>query len=186
MTIRLKAFVFLLFLFCGATLFAQNKKHKDNWFLISDTSKDECGYVNQKGDTVIPIGKYHFCFTDTFRTYAIVLKQGVGFVGIDKQELVLYKVFPYDNGPDYESDGLFRIVQNDKMGYADAKTGKVVIKPQFGCAYPFEKGIAQVSLNCTTHSDDGEHHYWTSDNWFYIDKKGRKVNRQKHSGHIQK
>ncbi len=181
MAILLRVFVFLPFLFCGLTIFGQNKKHNDNWLSFSDTSRDEYGYVNQKGDTVIPLGKYQICFTDTFRTYAIVLKQGVGFVGIDKQEKVLYEVFPYDNGPDYESDGLFRIVQNNKIGYADAATGKIAIKPQFGCAYPFEKGVAKAGLNCTTHSDDGEHHYWTSNNWFYIDKKGRKVNKQKHT-----
>ena len=57
-------------------------------------------------------------------------------------------------------------------------TGKVVIKPQFDCAFPFENGIAQVGLNCTTYADDTEHHTWTSDNWFYIDKKGRKVDKK--------
>ena len=84
-------------------------------------------------------------------------------------------MFPFDNGPDYAADGLFRIMTNNKIGYADEATGKVIIKPQFDCAFPFENGVAKVGLNCTTHSD-GEHSYWTSDNWFYIDKKGKKAN----------
>lgn len=87
----------------------------------------------------------------------------------------MYKVFPFDNGPDYAADGLFRIVTNNKIGYADEATGKVIIKPQFDCAFPFENGVAKVGLNCTTHSD-GEHSYWTSNNWFYINKKGKKTN----------
>ena len=86
-------------------------------------------------------------------------------------------MFSFDNGPDYASEGLFRIIQNNKIGYADSATGKVIIKPQFGCAFPFDNGFAKVSFNCATHSD-GEHKIWTSDNWFYIDKKGKKVSKQ--------
>jgi hypothetical protein len=84
-------------------------------------------------------------------------------------------VSPFDNGPDYASDGLFRITKNNKIGYADEVTGKVVIKPQFGCAFPFEKGVAKVGMNCTTYAFDEEHHTWTTDHWLYIDKKGKKV-----------
>lgn len=32
-----------------------------------------CGYKNLDGDTIIPIGKYSYCFTDTFRTFAFEL-----------------------------------------------------------------------------------------------------------------
>jgi hypothetical protein len=72
------------------------------------------------------------------------------------------------------ADGLFRIIINNKIGYADSGTGKIVIKPQFACAWPFENGRAKVSANCKTQSY-GEHSTWFSDKWFYIDKKGRKV-----------
>ena len=144
--------------------------------LFSDTTKDEYGYKNQKGDTIIQLGKYNFCFTDTFRTYAIVADKKFSFVAIDRQQNVLYKVFPFDNGPDYPSDGLFRIIIDNKIGYADEATGKIIIKPQFDCAFPFENGIAKVGLNCKTYADDVEHHTWTTDNWIYINKKGIKVN----------
>jgi hypothetical protein len=86
-------------------------------------------------------------------------------------------VFLYDNEPDDASDGLFRIIKNMKIGYADATTGKVIIVPQFECAFPFENGRAKVSYNCTSKSYR-EHYAWISDNWFYIDKKGKKINRQ--------
>lgn len=156
-------------------MFGQSKKNKGYLLLFSDTTKDEYGYKNQNGDTVIQLGKYNFCFTDTFRTYAIVADKHFGFVAIDRQQNVLYNVFPFDNGPDYAADGLFRIIKNNKIGYADEATGKIVIKPHFDCAFPFENSIAKVGLNCTKHSD-GEHSYWTSDNWLYIDKRGRKIN----------
>ena len=101
-------------------------------------------------------------------------KPKIGFVAIDRQENVLYEIFPFDNGPDNSSDGLFRILENNKIGFADSATGKVVIKPQFDCAWPFENGLAEVSNDCKTQSE-GEHSVWVSDHWFYIDKTAKKV-----------
>lgn len=145
---------------------------KDPLILIH-TDDDQYGYVNLDGDTIIAAGKYSFCFTDTFRTYALVAtKQHL--VAIDRNERVLYRVFPFDNGPDYPSDGLFRIMRGHKIGYADAVTGNVLIKPQFTCAFPFEQGKAKVAKHCSTIAE-GEHHHWVSDGWFYIDKQGRPI-----------
>ncbi len=153
-------------------------KNKDYLIPFTDTVKEESGYKNQNGDIVIPIGKYSRCFTDTFKTYGIVVKPNGGFIAIDRQENVLYGIFPYDNGPDYTSEGLFRILENNKIGYADSITGKVVIKPQFDCAWPFENGVAEVSTDCKTQSE-GEHSLWISDHWYYIDKTGKKVEKPK-------
>ena len=152
---------------CGPAI-----KNNGYWVSFNDTITDGYGYKNQGGDIVIPPGKYLRCFTDTFRTYAIVAKPNSGFVAIDRQENVLYEVYPFDNGPDYTSEGLFRIVENNKIGYADSLTGKVVIKPQFDCALPFENGLAQVSNDCKTLTD-GEHSSWINDHWYYIDKRGK-------------
>lgn len=153
---------------------------KNNDYLVSfnDSIKDESGYKNQNGEIAISSGKYAVCFTDTFRKYAIVVKPNSGFVAIDRQENVLYKVFPFDNGPDEPSDGLFRILENNKIGYADSATGKVVIKPQFDCAWPFDNGVAEVSTDCKA-QPDGEHSIWVSDHWYYIDKNGKKVEKPK-------
>ncbi len=74
--------------------------------------------------------------------------------------------------------GLFRIMENNKIGFADAATGKTVVKPQFDCAWPFENGVAKVSIDCKIQSD-GEHSGWVSNNWYYIDKTGRKVEKPK-------
>jgi hypothetical protein len=47
---------------------------------------------------------------------------GGQWVIMDGQKTARYDVFIYDNGPDYEADGLIRVVKNGKIGYADAKT----------------------------------------------------------------
>jgi len=156
---------------CGPSF----KKHNDYLVSFNDTIKDQWGYKNQNGEIVIPLGKYTRCFTDTFKTYAFVVKPNSGlFLAIDRQENVLFEVLPFDNGPDESSDGLFRIMENRKIGYADSTSGKVVIKPQFDCAWPFENGVAEVSTDCKTQTE-GEHSSWISDHWYYIDKRGKKV-----------
>lgn len=91
---------------------------------------------------------------------------------MDGQKKALYEVFMYDNGPDYPAEGLIRVVNNNKIGYADATTYAIVIEPQFDCAFPFENGKAKVSNQCKT-IKDGEHSVWESDSWQYVDKRGK-------------
>lgn len=132
------------------------------------------GYVNASGDTVIPIGKYTYCFTEKFDKIAIVsLKKHSGFYAIDRNEKVLFEVLRIDNGPDYVKDGLFRIKKNEKIGFAN-QNGKIIIPPQFDCAYPFENGRAKVSMNCRT-VNEGEHSRWISNDWYFIDKSGKQL-----------
>lgn len=141
--------------------------------LAEDADTGQAYYQDESGQTAIPPGKYAMCLTDTFRTHAVVLLQGdYKWAVIDRQEQVLYEIFPYDNGPDYPSEGLFRIVQDGKIGYADADTYAIVIAPQFDCAFPFENGKAKVSKQCRT-VKDGEHSVWESDEWQYVDKQGK-------------
>lgn len=94
------------------------------------------------------------------------------WVIVDSQKTTLYDVFIYDNGPDYAAEGLIRVVKNGKIGYVNAKTYVLVIEPQFDCAYPFENGKAKVSKNCKT-IKDGEYSVWESNDWKFVDKKGR-------------
>lgn len=148
--------------------FAQSPKNYLH--LVVDSTKDEYAYLNVSGDTVIPFGKYRTCYTRRFDKLAIVSLKDKGLVGIDRSENILFNVFVFDNGPDYPSDGLFRIIKDGKIGYADLN-GNIVIEPKFDCAYPFKHGKAKVSTNCKTKTI-GEHHYWTSKSWYIINKKG--------------
>lgn len=134
------------------------------------------GYVNQKGDTIIPIGKHFYCFLDTVITYAIVADTGKfnsGAYVIDQKGNRLYEVYWFDNGPDIVEEGLFRIKRNGKIGFANTK-GEIVIRPQFECAHQFKNGKAKVTYDCDLVKED-EHTSMKSNSWFYIDKTGQRV-----------
>ncbi len=149
--------------------------NKEDSFLLpfSDEKTDKWGFKNEAGEIIIPAKKYDHCFSDTFKTYAIVVKANK-FVAIDRDEKVMYTVFPFDNGPDYPSEGLFRITENGKVGFADEKTGKVVIKPKFACSEPFENGVSKASFECKKRMLY-EYELCESDNWIFVDKKGEIV-----------
>ncbi|UZR99531.1 WG repeat-containing protein [Chondrinema litorale] len=137
---------------------------------------DEFCYVNAQGDTVIPVGKFLHSFSDTIIDYGVVVEQTEGsydLIAINPKGERLYKVYLFDNGPDYLIEGMFRIVKNDKIGFADS-TGAIVIEPQFACAYQFSDGKAKVAFDCEL-EEDGEHSAMVSDNWIFIDKTGEIV-----------
>ena len=150
------AFLFFLLL-VNLNSFSQPQSKINYLLLVNDSTTGRYGYKDPNGKIVIPFGKYSIAFTDTFRTHAIVLKPGEGFIAINRNEKILYHIYTFDNGPDEPSEGLYRIIKNGKIGYANLK-GKIVIAPQFICAYPFKGGKAKVSSNCTTHKQ-GEHSY---------------------------
>lgn len=132
------------------------------------------GYLNSKGDTIIPIGKYYYCYTDTIRDFGMVIeKETRKILGIDQNGTELFEVYKYDNGPDYVESGLFRIIKNGEIGYSNSN-GKIIIEPSFDCAYPFEGDFAKVSDNCVTEKN-GEHSLWKSDNWYRITKSGKRA-----------
>src|SRR5690242_11150784 len=112
--------LFLIALLGFQVAVAQKKGNNDILVWYDDTANNGQGYKNLHGNIIIPAGKYSHCFTDTFRTYAVVLLPQNGFVAIDRKENMLYSIFRFDNGPDYVEDGLFRIVKDGKIGYADA------------------------------------------------------------------
>jgi WG containing repeat len=171
----------LFFYFCCFAVMcitACNSSEQHKLYRFTDSKSGLDGYKDKSGKVIIPAGKYLMCFTDTFRAYAFVEKEKSGLIAIDQSEHELYHVFVFDNGPDYPAEGLFRIVKDDLIGYADEKSGKVIIEPKYHCAWPFTKGIAMVSDSCQDHSD-GEYHTWTSNHWYYINKNGNRCNAPK-------
>ena len=97
-------------------------------------------YLNERGDTIVPYGKYRYCQTDTIKKIGFVYEnkpKDARIICINDAGKELFYVFKYDNGPDYIQEGLFRIMNEDGLvGFADS-LGNVVIKPQFKFAYPF-------------------------------------------------
>ncbi|MFZ9388537.1 MAG: WG repeat-containing protein [Chitinophagaceae bacterium] len=148
----------------------QPEKQNAPLVLKMDEQTSKYGYYDAEGKKVL--GDYAMAFTDTLRDYAIVADSG--FILIDRKGKKVYDVFAFDNAPDAPQDGLYRIVKDGKIGYADAQTHQVVIAPVYDCAYPFGGGKAKVSKNCKK-VQDGEHSSWESDEWMYVDVKGNKV-----------
>lgn len=156
------------------TIFACGQPAEPAYLVMLETGgEDDCGYADPAGKIIVPPGKYAACLTDTLWHFAAVIKKEGGCVAIDKSGKELFEIYWYDNGPDYISDGLFRMKQDGKIGYAD-ETGKIAISPQFACAEPFVAGKARVALNCKL-VRDGEMSVMESDEWFYIDKNGKKI-----------
>ena len=152
-----------------------DSKTADYYLRVEDSEELYSGYINLAGDTIIPIGKYETCLTDTFETYALVLTQKYEWIGIDRDENKLYDVFIYDNGPDYIVEGLFRIEKEGKIGFANAQTGEIVIEPKYSFALPFENGRSQVTLEGEKKWDGEEHWFWDAEEWFFIDKNGKRL-----------
>lgn len=166
---KLLSIPLLLLMSCTA---AAPKKKAENLYLIKYGEAGSGGYVNQAGDTIVPAGKYEFCFTDTIRRLGMVSEKGTGkIMAINPDAEVLFEVFNFDNGPDYPQEGLFRIIKDGRFGYADT-AGNVVIEPRFACAFPFENGRARVADDCTT-IPEIEHSSWASANWYYVDREGK-------------
>lgn len=145
------------------------------WRLVVRPADEACAYVAASGDTVIPFGRYSRCATERFDRLALVVKPGVGWVGINRQEQVLFKAFIFDSGPDYPAEGVMRIVgPTGLLGYADTATGRVVLPPRYGAALPFANGRAQVGRRCRSQTD-GEHSWWNCAEWTYINHQGQPV-----------
>ena len=143
--------------------------------LISCQSKHSKAYI--ENDVASPadslqIKENQAVANDTLSEYSMVNEDG--FFLIDRSGTKIYEIYPFDNGPDYVSEGLQRIIKDGKIGYGDPILGKVIIQPIYSCAYPFENGRAKVSIDCTTIADR-EHSTWESKKWVHIDKNGKKI-----------
>ncbi len=132
---------------------------------------DWCGYADSSGNLKIPY-KYTMAYTDTLKTIAFVANKKDGLIAIDSTGKKLFNVFIYDNGPDYLSEGLFRIEnkRNGKIGFADMQ-GNIIILPTYFHASPFKNGIAKVT-KVGKKEKVGEYTIITNGEWGLINKKG--------------
>ncbi|CAN0590351.1 unnamed protein product, partial [Ectocarpus sp. 12 AP-2014] len=129
------------------------------------------GYLNSKGDTIIPIEKYYYCYTDTIRDFGMVIERETGkIIGIDENATELFEVFKYDNGPDFSENGIIRIIKNGKIGYANSK-GEIVVEPYYKYASRFINGTAKVSNN----EINGCENPWFPSQYIEIDLNGTEI-----------
>lgn len=185
-----KTLIFLLLLTISC-LFLSGQE-KDN-FLIAyeDSTKGEYGLYGYQsiGGKIVIEAQYPHIYTDTLHTTAMVVSKDYGIIAIDRDGNFLLKPFIFDNGPDYLSEGLFRFVENEKMGFADVNCN-VVIPAIFDFAEPFgyldidreeivdidnrpEKGLAQYYRGGYRHFWDPEHWSWKGwEETGYVNKSG--------------
>lgn len=134
-----------------------------------------CAFVNIKGDTIIPFGKFTFVEPDTLIDFVIVRENESGFIGINREGECIFDAYIYG---DFQFDTFYeeriRIIQNGKIGYANER-GIIVIKPQYKCASIFENGKAKVAYSCSTTMDELGISTQHSDAWIYIDKNGNEL-----------
>jgi WG containing repeat len=136
-------------------------------------------YLDNLGDTIIPFGKFAYYGTDTLLYYANVLESysdGTAGrqVGIDRNQNILFDLVMFDNGPEPFNEGLTRVLRDGKMGYAN-KFGQVVIPCIYDYAKWFDKGVAEVTFDATLYLDGDEHLRVESNEWFKIDRHGKRV-----------
>ncbi len=82
-------------------------------------------------------------------------------------------IFFFDNGPDYYSEGLRRIVENGKIGFINRKN-RIAVKPQFDFAFPFGGGFSVV-IKDPVYEKMGEHTAVKGGKYGLVNRYGRIV-----------
>ena len=156
----------------GQTTTLGNQQNNDFWLKVYD-AVGECGYADAMGTIHIDFGKYPVCFTDTMYHYAVVYKPDRGLIAINRDEKELFNVFAVDNGPDYIREGLFRIINDNKIGFAN-ESGEIVIEPQFDYVTAFSDGLAAFCVKCRFEKE-GEYKSVSGGLWGFVNAEGKTI-----------
>jgi hypothetical protein len=155
----------------------------DTLFAISNEEYLEYGanvaFLNAKGDTIIPFGKYAYFGTDTLAHFAFVMEHPNDStygrcIAINQNQKILFDIVIFDCGPDYFNEGLTRVMRNGKMGFAN-QFGEIIIPCKYDYAKVFYNGTAEVTFDAKEYFDMDEHLIVTSNEWFSIDQTGNKI-----------
>ena len=173
---KINIIITILLVFISMNMHAQDNKLHIYYYPNFEAVDATLGYVDSSGKVIIPAGKYPYLFTDVFDKIAFVLlKDKKGVYAIDRSEKVLFQVCSFELGPDIISNGLFRIIENGKIGFANMN-GKIVIKPNWGFIFPFqENGLAIFCEKGNWIWIDKEHRKFSGGKWGAMDTKGNIV-----------
>ena len=173
---KINIIITILLVFISMNMYAQDNKLYIYYYPNFEAVDATLGYVDSSGKVIIPAGKYPYLFTDVFDKIAFVLlKDKKGVYAIDRSEKVLFQVCSFELGPDIISNGLSRIIENGKIGFANMN-GKIVIKPNWGFIFPFqENGLAIFCEKGNWIWIDKEHRKFSGGKWGAMDTKGNIV-----------
>ena len=173
---KINIIITILLVFISMNMYAQDDKLYIYYYPNFEAVDATLGYVDSSGKVIIPAGKYPYLFTDVFDKIAFVLlKDKKGVYAIDRSEKVLFQVCSFELGPDIILNGLFRIIENGKIGFANMN-GKIVIKPNWGFIFPFqENGLAIFCEKGNWIWIDKEHRKFSGGKWGAMDTKGNIV-----------
>jgi hypothetical protein len=141
-------------------------------FLDSSSGKELWGFKTTSGHVIIK-PKYEVIGTDTMFAIAFVTLNFKWFA-IDRQDNIVLTPYIFDNGPDYVQEGLFRYVENNKIGFANMQ-GQKVIQAKFDFASIFNNGLAAFNIGGQLRKIDDEHSSWQGGLWGFIDRNGQTV-----------
>ena len=155
------------------TLFGQ-KKTSDYLLAFTDISsgKELWGFKTTNGQVIIK-PKYETIGTDTMFKIAFVTLH-FKWIAIDRLENIILTPFIFDNGPDYVQEGLFRYIENNKIGFSNMK-GQKIIQAKFDFVSAFNSGLAAFNIGGQLKKLDEEHSSWEGGLWGFINKNGQIV-----------
>jgi hypothetical protein len=179
----MKNSLIVILLFINILTFGQKNKEYLVSFIDSTSGINLIGYKTTAGKITIK-AQFSQTSTDTLTSMAIVLLHSE-WLGIDKNGQVILKPFIYDNGPDYIEEGLFRFVENNKIGFANAE-GKKIIAAKFDFVTPFSNGFSEYYLGgYRVYEKNQEHWFWKNyREKGYLNKSGqrfKKINKLKNN-----
>jgi len=166
-----------LIISCLAALIALscNAQKTKTLIAFSDSSSGQVLWGFKTKDGIVKIKpKYNWTDSKFLKYGAFVMSKEASFIAINQDDSVILIPYIFDNGPDYLSEGLFRFIENGKIGFAN-KQFKKIIPAKFDFVYPFENGYAIFNAGGKKAKFDEEHSYTSGGLWGLIDKKGKIV-----------
>lgn len=165
----MKKYLLLLFIIFGC----KGKPIETSILIAFSDSSENYGFKDIDGNIIIP-AKYQYAFTDTFKNkIAFVVDSVKGIIAIDSKGNYVLAPLVVDNGPDYVNEGLFRVTENNKIGFAD-ENGNKIISCKYNFVSEFQNGLANFCVDCKG-IKDGEITLFKGGKWGYINKKGEEI-----------
>jgi hypothetical protein len=149
--------LFISLVSCNSTAQNENQKTKKKETFRRVLKNDKWCYLNEKGDTIIQVGKYKFLNPIDDKNMILAHKgDKQGYIDIKENILI---PFEYDDIGVF-SEGLAPVKKNGKSGFID-RNGKIIIDFLYnGVGYFYSCGLSRV---------------WKGDKVGFIDKKGKVV-----------